>query len=224
MPRKRWRSGGGVGIVGAVGGGTTQPHLVVKGIGPKKIPNPKGGVCSECFRPRSRYRKSYFCDACDRSLFGAGQRNEESRKFIRAESARRTRLEKHHQGEVRKLMIRAALYAREFSGPDLPNDTPGVARQIEGCRELAKRKGWEVAESFIDKGGSREQYDLMMAALSAGRLDAVVCWSTDRLTRNPRELADVAERARDLATVMGKTVDFPSPQGSLPSLSITKAK
>lgn len=58
----------------------------------------------------------------------------------------------------------------------------------------------------------------MMDALRAGRLDALVCWDVDRLTRTPRELEDVVDLAEHrgvaLASVGGE-IDLATPQGRL---------
>lgn len=119
-------------------------------------------------------------------------------------------------------MTQAALYARISSDP---NDTAlGVARQLKDCQALAERKGWPVIETFIDNdvsatsGKPRPRYVAMMAALAAGRLDALVCWDVDRLTRTPRELEDVvdlAERRGVALASVGGEIDLATPQGRL---------
>lgn len=119
-------------------------------------------------------------------------------------------------------MTQAAVYARISADP---NDTGlGVARQLKDCQALAERKGWSVVETFVDNDVSatsdkpRPQYLRMMDALRAGRLDALVCWDVDRLTRTPRELEDVVDLAEHrgvaLASVGGE-IDLATPQGRL---------
>ena len=122
----------------------------------------------------------------------------------------------------RRSMTQAAVYARISSDP---NDTAlGVTRQLKDCLALAERKGWPVIETFIDNdvsatsGKPRPQYVAMMAALTAGRLDALVCWDVDRLTRTPRELEDVvdlAERQGVALASVGGEIDLATPQGRL---------
>ncbi len=119
-------------------------------------------------------------------------------------------------------MTQAAVYARISSDP---NDTAlGVARQLKDCLALAERKGWPVGETFIDNdvsatsGKPRPQYVRMMTALAEGRLDALVCWDVDRLTRTPRELEDVvdlAERRGVALASVGGEIDLATPQGRL---------
>ncbi len=119
-------------------------------------------------------------------------------------------------------MTQAAVYARISSDP---NDTAlGVARQLKDCLALAERKGWPVVETFVDNdvsatsGKPRPQYVRMMTALTEGRLDALVCWDVDRLTRTPRELEDVvdlAERRGVALASVGGEIDLATPQGRL---------
>lgn len=120
------------------------------------------------------------------------------------------------------VMTQAAVYARISSDP---KDTAlGVKRQLKDCLALAERKGWPVAETFIDNdvsatsGKPRPQYVRMMTALAEGRLDALVCWDVDRLTRTPRELEDVvdlAERQGVALASVGGEIDLATPQGRL---------
>lgn len=119
-------------------------------------------------------------------------------------------------------MTTAAVYTRISSDP---NDTGlGVERQLKDCLALAERKGWTVGEVFPDNdvsatsGRPRPAYERMMAALSDGRLDALVVWDVDRLTRTPRELEDVvdlAERRGIALASVGGDIDLATPQGRL---------
>ena len=89
-----------------------------------------------------------------------------------------------------------------------------MQRQEADCRELAERKGWPVAEVYVDNdisaysGKVRPAYRRLLADLEAGTIDAVVVWHLDRLHRSPAELEhffDVVDRAgvKKLATVTG---------------------
>lgn len=100
----------------------------------------------------------------------------------------------------------------------------GVHRQEEDCRALAERKGWNVAEVYVDNdvsaysGKPRPAWQRLLADVEAGTIGAVVCWHVDRLTRSPRELEDVIAHAErhglDLATVSGD-VDLATPTGRM---------
>jgi DNA invertase Pin-like site-specific DNA recombinase len=115
----------------------------------------------------------------------------------------------------------AAIYARISSDPE--GDQLGVTRQVADCREQAQRRGWHVAETYIDddrsaySGKARPEYRRMLADISAGSVDAVVVWHLDRLHRQPRELEeffDVCKAARmtQMASVSGE-VDLSSGDG-----------
>jgi site-specific DNA recombinase len=88
----------------------------------------------------------------------------------------------------------AAIYCR--ISQDRNGDGLGVERQETFCRELAQRKGWDVAEVYTDNdrsaysGKPRPEYERMLTDIAAGRRDAVLVVDTDRLTRQPRELED----------------------------------
>ncbi len=106
----------------------------------------------------------------------------------------------------------AAIYARISSDPD--GDHLGVTRQVEDCQALAARKGWSVAEVYVDddvsaySGRSRPAYQRLLDDIQQRRRDAVVVYHLDRLHRQPRELEDfvdllAAAGVTDLAMVTG---------------------
>jgi DNA invertase Pin-like site-specific DNA recombinase len=88
-------------------------------------------------------------------------------------------------------MVRAAIYAR-ISSDD--GTALGVGRQVEDCRKLAAEQGWEVVEEYVDNdvsastGKRRPGYEAMLADVNEGRIDAVLAYHVDRLTRRPIEL------------------------------------
>jgi site-specific DNA recombinase len=102
--------------------------------------------------------------------------------------------------------LRAAIYTR------ISNDSEGrelgVARQEKDCRALAEREGMEVVEVYSDNDISaapssrkpRPGYNRMLVDAEAGRFDAVVAYSTSRLTRRPREIEDFIELNHDFGT------------------------
>ena len=86
-------------------------------------------------------------------------------------------------------MVRAAIYARISSDRD--GDQLGVRRQIEDCERLVARKGWHVAERYVDddvsayKSRVRPAYRRMLDDLRSGYLDAVVVWGDEESVRAP---------------------------------------
>ena len=106
----------------------------------------------------------------------------------------------------------AAVYARISSDPE--GDRLGVNRQREDCEALAARKGWPVAEVYIDddrsaySGKPRPEYRRMLDDIASRSIDALVVYNLDRLHRQPRELEaffDITDAAglTNLATVEG---------------------
>jgi len=96
-----------------------------------------------------------------------------------------------------------AVYARisqDRSGEEL-----GVRRQLDDCRAEAVRRGWVVAEEYVDddvsaySGKKRPAYERMLTDLAEGRRDGVIVWHMDRLHRRPAEL----ERFVDTCTAAG---------------------
>lgn len=91
----------------------------------------------------------------------------------------------------------AAIYARISSDQD--GTGLGVARQVEDCRVLADRVGWPVVAEYVDNdisaysGKRRPRYRAMLADIRAGRVDAVLIYHLDRLTRRPVELEEFVE-------------------------------
>jgi hypothetical protein len=62
-------------------------------------------------------------------------------------------------------------------------------RQLADCRDEIERRGLVLIEHYSDRDVSaykqvrRPQYERMLRDLRAGRLDVVVVWKLDRLTR-----------------------------------------
>ena len=118
---------------------------------------------------------------------------------------------------------KAAIYARISSDRD--GLSLGVERQLADCRELAARKGWPIAEEYIDNdisaysGKPRPEYQRMLEDIKAGDRDAVVVYNADRLHRQPKELEEFMELCdavglKDMATCSGDT-DLATDDGRL---------
>lgn len=117
----------------------------------------------------------------------------------------------------------AALYLR--ISEDKRDDELGIGRQEKDCHGLAERKGWPVADVYIDNdvsaasGERRPSYERLLEDIESGVIDAVITWELDRLHRRPIELEqffEVCDRAgvRHLASV-GGDVDLSTGDGLL---------
>src|ERR1700681_491160 len=103
--------------------------------------------------------------------------------------------------------VRAAIYAR--ISQDTEGKSLGVQRQAKECRELARRRGWQVVDVYEDNdlsaysGKVRPAYQRLLEDIRAGAVNAVVTWHPDRLHRSTRELLDFI----DVVHPMGCTVE-----------------
>jgi site-specific DNA recombinase len=95
------------------------------------------------------------------------------------------------------IFTRVAIYNRISNDPQ--GIEAGVERQREDCHALADRLGWQVYDTYVDNdlsawtGKRRPSYERMLADIRAGKVDAVIVWHEDRLTRLPRELEEFAD-------------------------------
>jgi DNA invertase Pin-like site-specific DNA recombinase len=96
------------------------------------------------------------------------------------------------------MVVKAAgIYARISSDPS--GDQQGVSRQLADCQREAERRGWPVADLYVDDdvsawiGKARPQYERLCEDIAAGRIDAVVVYHLDRLTRSTRDLEDFVD-------------------------------
>jgi site-specific DNA recombinase len=126
-----------------------------------------------------------------------------------------------------KPRLTAGIYARisYVRREDGTQERLGVERQVPPCRELARRKGWAVIEPAYEdndlsafSGKRRPGYEQLLADAKVGRINVIVAWHADRLTRQPIEneaLIELAERhGIQLATVTGEH-DLATPSGRL---------
>jgi DNA invertase Pin-like site-specific DNA recombinase len=103
-------------------------------------------------------------------------------------------------------------------------DGEGVARQLADCRDLAKARGWDVAE-YVDNdisaynGKRRPEYERLLTDVRERRVDAVVAYHPDRLYRHPKDLeafVDVVQAAgAEVAMVQAGDVDLATASGRM---------
>lgn len=121
-----------------------------------------------------------------------------------------------------KANLPAAVYCR--ISRDSEATGLGVQRQEADCRKLAAELGWDVVEVYQDNdtsafsGKPRPAYRRMVAEIEAGRIQAVLVWDVDRLTRTPTELESVilwADQHQLALASVGGHIDLGTPQGRL---------
>jgi DNA invertase Pin-like site-specific DNA recombinase len=115
--------------------------------------------------------------------------------------------------------IRVAIYAR-VSTLNSGQDPSMQTRELE---EYCQRRGWQVYETYVDKGvsgkkDSRPQLNRMMQDAHERRFDAVVVWRFDRFARSVSHLL----RALETFNIQGiqfvslsEQVDTSTPTGKM---------
>jgi site-specific DNA recombinase len=105
------------------------------------------------------------------------------------------------------MALMAGIYARISYDPE--GNRLGVDRQVPACEQLCADRGWSVVDRFVDddasafSGKRRPEYERLLNDVKSGRITAIVCWSSDRLTRRPIENEHIIDLAERLGTKLG---------------------
>src|ERR1700730_14019014 len=98
--------------------------------------------------------------------------------------------------------IRCAIYTRKSSEEGLDQSFNSLDAQREACRAFVisqKHEGWTVLSNRYDDGGfsggsmDRPALKQLLADVQAGKLDTVVVYKVDRLTRSLIDFAKIIE-------------------------------
>lgn len=120
--------------------------------------------------------------------------------------------------------VRAGIYSR--ISRDAAGTGLGVARQQKACHRLATSLGWDVTDVYADNSISaydrrkkRPEYERLLTDVASGRIEAVLCYAVDRLTRHPIELERLVEvlaaHHTTVRTVVGGELDLNTEEGLL---------
>jgi site-specific DNA recombinase len=102
----------------------------------------------------------------------------------------------------RKAQIRCAIYTRKSSEEGLEQDFNSLDAQRESCEAFIrsqKHEGWVCLPEMYDDGGisgatmERPALKRLLADIEADRIDAVVVYKVDRLTRSLNDFAKIVE-------------------------------
>jgi len=113
--------------------------------------------------------------------------------------------------------MKAAIYGRVSTAAQDTN------LQMREVRQFVQRRGWQIAEEYIDKGisGNKEKrpaLDKLMSDAKRRRFDAVVVYRYDRFARSLRHLVNALEEFRALGiefVSIHEGVDTSTPNGRL---------
>lgn len=119
---------------------------------------------------------------------------------------------------------RAAIYTR-ISRDNKAGSGLGVKRQLEACQKLAKSLGVKIVGEYSDNdisaysGKVRPSYERLLTDISAGRVDVVLAWHTDRLHRRTLELERYIQVCEPhqvgTHTVQAGKLDLATPSGRM---------
>lgn len=117
--------------------------------------------------------------------------------------------------------ITAAVYLR--ISQDRDGAGLGVERQREACVQVCEARGWApmiYTENDTSASGSKPRpvYQQMLEDIKAGRVQALVVWDLDRLTRRPIELEHIialADRTGLLMASVDREIDLATPGGRM---------
>jgi DNA invertase Pin-like site-specific DNA recombinase len=113
---------------------------------------------------------------------------------------------------------RVALYARVST---LAGQSPEM--QLVELREYAGRRGWHVAEEYVDHGvsgakESRPALNRLMADAKQRRFDVIAVWKIDRFGRSLRHLVNSLAELENVGVSfvsLRDSIDLSSPSGVL---------
>ena len=119
-----------------------------------------------------------------------------------------------------KAIKRAALYVR------VSTDHQSVENQISELRQVAERRGWQVAEVFYRDAGisgakGREQrpgLDALLKDASRRKFDVVMAWAIDRLGRSLIDLLGTIQHLEAVGVDLyldQQSIDTTTPAGRL---------
>jgi DNA invertase Pin-like site-specific DNA recombinase len=124
---------------------------------------------------------------------------------------------------------RALIYARVSTSEQKANGH-SLAAQETACRAECERRGWDVvdvvAEDASGKSLARPQLLAALDWIASGEVDALVCSSLSRLSRNVRdfsELLDWFERAGADLVLLDAPVDTTTANGRLAARTFANA-
>ena len=118
--------------------------------------------------------------------------------------------------------LRCAIYTRKSSEEGLEQDFNSLDAQREACEAFVasqKREGWVLVGEMYDDGGfsggtmERPAFQRLLSEVSAGKIDVVVVYKVDRLTRS----------LSDFVLSVASAIGCPSPPPSCRSFNIPLA-
>src|ERR1700748_3144096 len=101
-----------------------------------------------------------------------------------------------------KRAVRCAIYTRKSSEEGLEQSFNSLDAQREACEAYIlsqRQEGWRVIETLYDDGGysggsmERPALKQLLSAINARKIDVVVVYKVDRLTRSLADFAKIIQ-------------------------------
>jgi DNA invertase Pin-like site-specific DNA recombinase len=101
-----------------------------------------------------------------------------------------------------QMRLRCAIYTRKSSEEGLEQDFNSLDAQREACEAFIasqKHEGWNILPEMYDDGGfsggtiERPAFQRLLTDVSEGKIDVVVVYKVDRLTRSLSDFAKIVE-------------------------------
>ena len=97
--------------------------------------------------------------------------------------------------------MQAFVYCRVSTEEQSTEDHYSLTNQEQRARAYAKMKGWRIAKVRKDVGsgkdGNRAGFQELLADVRTGKVEVVVVYRLDRLSRNVRDIHDFSDLVRD---------------------------
>jgi site-specific DNA recombinase len=119
--------------------------------------------------------------------------------------------------------LRCAIYTRKSSEEGLEQDFNSLDAQREACEAFIasqKHEGWTALPEMYDDGGfsgatmERPAFQRLLADVSEGKIDVVVVYKVDRLTRSLSDFAkivDIFDKRHEILRLIGELRPQPPP-------------
>lgn len=103
-----------------------------------------------------------------------------------------------HMAELDLASLRYVIYARRSLDESSEKQERSIPDQLHACRELADRLGVRVVDRIHEEQSAkvsdkRKKFRDMLDGIMAGKYDAIITWSPDRLARNMKEAGEIID-------------------------------
>ncbi len=109
-------------------------------------------------------------------------------------------------------MEQIGIYVRISDDPD--GTQTATERQLEDCSRFAASRSWNVADVFEDidisayqRNAKRPEFERMIAAVRDKRIDGVLAWKMDRLSRRMRDFVRLDEQCEESGAFVASVIE-----------------